>query len=42
MIDFEENKRHLQDLQLKLQELGESLWHFKFKRRIKNIRRKNK
>lgn len=25
MIDFEENKRHLQDLQLKLKELGESL-----------------
>lgn len=25
MLDFEENKRHLQDLQSKLKELGESL-----------------
>lgn len=42
MLDFEENKRYLQDLKLKLQELGESLWHFKFKGRIKVIRRKDK
>ena len=42
MLDFEENKRHLQNLELKLKELGESLWHIKIKRRIINFRRKNK
>ena len=42
MLEFEENKKHLQDLQSKLKELGESLWHRKFKRKIKDTRRKNK
>lgn len=34
MLDFEENKKHLKNLQSKLKELGESLWHFKFKNTI--------
>lgn len=42
MLDFEENKRQLEQLQTKLKELGESLWHTKPKDRISTIRRKNK
>jgi len=41
MLDFEENKRNLQNMQSKLKELGESLWHFKIRKRIRKIRRRN-
>ena len=41
MLDFEENKRQLDSMQDKLKELGESLWHCKFKRKTKKIRNAN-
>ena len=41
MLDFEENKRQLNSMQNKLKELGESLWHCKFKRKAKRIRKAN-
>lgn len=38
MLDFEENSKKLNNMQIKLKEIGESLWHFKIKRRIIRIR----
>lgn len=41
MFDYEENAKRLNTLKIKLKDLGDSLWHFKFRKRIKNIRRTN-
>ena len=41
MLDFEENKRQLDDMQNKLKELGESLWHCKLKKKTKRVRGAN-
>lgn len=41
MLDFEENKKILHNLETKLIQLGESLWHYKIGRTNKGARRKN-
>ncbi len=41
MLDFEENRRILANLDKKLKEIGESLWHNKIKKRARRIRTKN-
>ena len=39
MLDFEENSKKLRNMQIKLQEIGESLWHFKLNKWIIRTRR---
>ena len=41
MLEFEENKKNLSTLKQKVLELGESLWHIKFRRRTKKPRKTN-
>ena len=41
MLDFEENNKKLTELKNKLQQLGDSLWHYKFRTKVKTIRRKD-
>ena len=38
MIDLNENLQHLQALEAKLKEVGESLWHNRFSNQITRIR----
>ena len=41
MLELEENTRLLKNLEEKLKELGESLWHCKTRTRIKRIRKRD-
>lgn len=41
MLELEENKKQLIELNKKLKELGESLWHNSIRRKTKKFRRKN-
>ena len=41
MIDFEENKKILHQMELKLKELGDSLWHLKIRKYSKKFRKLN-
>ena len=41
MFGLEENSKLLEELENKLKELGESLWHFKIGKWIKGIRKRN-
>lgn len=41
MIELEENLKLLKNLEEKLKDLGESLWHFYIRKRIKKIRSRN-
>ena len=41
MIELEENTKLLKKLEEKLKELGESLWHFKTRKWIKRITKRN-
>ena len=41
MLELEENLKELQNLEEKLKELGESLWHREVGKRVKRIRRTN-
>ena len=41
MQELEENLRILSSQKDKLQDLGDSLWHTKFRNKLKNIRNRN-
>ena len=41
MQDLEENLRILSSKKNKLQDLGDSLWHTKFRNNLKNLRSRN-
>ena len=39
MLDFEENVKMLNNLKVKLKEIGDSLWHFKIRKRVNKSRK---
>ena len=41
MLELEDNIKELESLKAKLKEIGESLWHWKRKRRTFKIRKRN-
>lgn len=41
MLEFEEIIKTLNELKNRLESLGESLWHIKFRKKITGIRRAN-
>ena len=41
MIDFDSTNTELSSLNSKLTEIGDSLWHFQFRKGIKRIRKRN-
>ena len=41
LLDLEENKKSLNECKQKLKSLGDSLWHYKTRKRFTRIRGKN-
>ena len=41
MQDLEENARIINNIKNKLEDLGDSLWHHKFRKHLKRIRKQN-
>lgn len=42
MLELEEAIKQLQELTEKIKNLGESLWHTTFRKKIRRIRKRNK
>ena len=41
MQDLEENAKIINNIKNKLEDLGDSLWHLKFRKHLKRIRKQN-